>query len=213
MGTPALSIPDFANLIRSKNPGAYNDIADNDLAQKVLAKYPQYSDMVAGAYQTRPGAPVQNVRDTGGQQTNYAGLQEIVPKEGETFEDTMRRAIEYGKTVTPDQLHQQAHADLKVAPAVALAAPAIGAAGAGGIAGTASLATLLGAPSAAAGTVGTGILDQAGNEIMRNVTTYGPSLLKEYGAKAALPLFRYAMHGAGMGAGYKVLDWIGKQLK
>jgi hypothetical protein len=212
MGTTPLSIPDFAALIRSKHPGAYDDLPDTTLAQKVVSKYPQYSDMIAGNYQTAPGAPTQNVNDPSGRQKNYAGLDEIVPKEGESFSDTMRRAIEYGKTVTPDQLHQQAHADWKVAPAVAAAAPLIGAAGAGAIAGPSTLGSMLGAPTAAAGTVGTGILDTAGHEIMRDVTTYGPSLLKQYGAKAALPLFRYAMHGAGLGAGYKVLDWIGKQL-
>ena len=47
----------------------------------------------AGAYQTRPGGPIQNVSDTSGQRTNYAGLTEIVPKEGETFEDIIKRAI------------------------------------------------------------------------------------------------------------------------
>jgi len=165
-----------------------------------------------GAYQTHPSGPIENANDTTGRQKNYAGLDEITPREGESFEDTMHRAIEYGKTVTPDQLHQQAHADLKLAPAVLAAAPAIGAGGAAAIAGPATLGSMLGAPTAAAGTVGTGILDVAGKEIMRDVTTYGPSLLKQYGAKAIIPMFRYAMHGAGMGAGYKVLDWISKEL-
>ena len=44
---------------------------------------------------------------------------------------------------------------------------------------------------------------------MRDITTYGSSLLRRYGAKAALPLFRVALKA---GAGYKVLNWIGKNL-
>ena len=38
------------------------------------------------------------------------------------------------------------------------------------------------------------------------------SLLRQGGEKAALPLFRVALKAAGLGAGYKVLDWIGKNL-
>jgi hypothetical protein len=176
-----------------------------------------------GAFQSAKGAPVQNANvqldfskaqpiPQAGEQQNYAGLKEIVPMEGESFGDTMKRAIEYGKTVTPEQLHQQAQADLKLAPAVAAAAPAIGAAGAAAIAGPATLGSVLSAPTAATGSVGTGILDAAGNEFMKNVTTYGPSLLKQYGAKAALPLVRYALRGAGIGAAYKTLDWVSKNL-
>lgn len=44
---------EFAATIRSKHPGSYDDIDDNTLTQKVLAKYPQYSDMVM---QDTPGA-------------------------------------------------------------------------------------------------------------------------------------------------------------
>lgn len=42
-----LSVSAFAAKIRGKNPGAYDDLTDQDLTAKVLAKYPQYSDMVS----------------------------------------------------------------------------------------------------------------------------------------------------------------------
>lgn len=37
----------FAATVRAKHPGAYDDLSDMDLTQKVLAKYPEYSDMVS----------------------------------------------------------------------------------------------------------------------------------------------------------------------
>lgn len=49
MATAPLSIQDFAAKIREKHPGSYDDIPDAALTDKVLAKYPQYSDMVAKA--------------------------------------------------------------------------------------------------------------------------------------------------------------------
>ena len=101
---------------------------------------------------------------------------------------------------------------MKLAPAVAVAAPVIGAAGAGAIAGAGELAGTLGAPTVARTSVGTGVLDAAGNEIMKDVTTYGPNLLRQHGSKALMPMLRYALRGAGLGAGYKILDWIGKNL-
>jgi len=47
-----------------------------------------------------------------GQITNDVGNTVIVPKEGESFSDTMKRAAAYGKTVTP----QQINAELATAP-------------------------------------------------------------------------------------------------
>src|SRR5215472_18729193 len=37
----------FAARVRAKYPGAYDDLSDTDLTQKVLTKYPEYSDMVS----------------------------------------------------------------------------------------------------------------------------------------------------------------------
>ena len=40
----------FAALIRTKFPGAYDDLSDDELARKTLAKYPQYADLLPTGY-------------------------------------------------------------------------------------------------------------------------------------------------------------------
>lgn len=58
MADTPLSIQDFAAKIRDKHPGAYDDVPDSELTDKVLAKYPQYSDMVTKApAQSAPQEP------------------------------------------------------------------------------------------------------------------------------------------------------------
>lgn len=49
----------LAQLVRATNPGAYNDLSDTDLEAKVLAKYPQYSDIprTSTASQARSATP------------------------------------------------------------------------------------------------------------------------------------------------------------
>ncbi len=64
-----------------------------------------------------------------GQITNDVGNTVIVPKEGESFADTMKRAAAYGKTVTPQQINAELATAPKKAATVLAAAPAIGAAG------------------------------------------------------------------------------------
>jgi hypothetical protein len=41
-----MNVQQFAATVRAKHPGAYDDMDDATLTQKVLAKYPQYQDMV-----------------------------------------------------------------------------------------------------------------------------------------------------------------------
>ena len=75
----------------------------------------------------------QPAQDTSGQETNDIGKTIIVPKEGESFEDTMNRAIEQGKKTTQQDINDE----LKTAPGklatVLAAAPLIGATGAAAI--------------------------------------------------------------------------------
>jgi hypothetical protein len=72
--------------------------------------------------------------ETPGQVTNDVGEQIIVPKDGESYQDTIRRAIARGKTVQQSDIDKEmATAPRKVA-AVLTAAPVVGAAGAAGIA-------------------------------------------------------------------------------
>jgi hypothetical protein len=65
-----------------------------------------------------------------GEQLNDVGNRVIVPKDGESFSDTMARAVASGKTVTQPQID----AEMRTAPAkvaqTLTAAPVIGAAGA-----------------------------------------------------------------------------------
>src|SRR5215467_4945886 len=69
-----------------------------------------------------------------GETTNDLGNTVIVPKEGESFADTMKRAAAHGKTVTQKQINKEmAAAPGKVATVLA-AAPTIG------FGGTAALA-------------------------------------------------------------------------
>lgn len=55
MSTQPLPLGQFAAKVRAKYPGAYDHLGDQDLADKVTAKYPQYKDSIlpsAGASET-----------------------------------------------------------------------------------------------------------------------------------------------------------------
>ena len=69
-----------------------------------------------------------------GQMTNDVGNTVIVPKDGESFADTMKRAANYGRTVTPAQLNPEEKTIPAKAATVIAAAPAIGAGGAAAVA-------------------------------------------------------------------------------
>ena len=80
--------------------------------------------------------------DVTGQQTNEVGNTVIVPKDGENFSDTMKRASAQGKKTTPEQINREVATMPKKVATVLTAAPAIGAAG------TAALAAPGGLPGA-----------------------------------------------------------------
>lgn len=81
--------------------------------------------------------------------------------------------------------------------------------GAGEVAGgTAAAIGRLAAKEAVTSQVGTGILDWTGNEIMKEVTTYGPRLLEKFGSKAIPWVVDKAVRSAGWGAGYSVLKHL-----
>lgn len=67
MSTPAQAITGqndqatvqgFASKVRAKFPGSYDDMDDTTLAQKVVAKHPEYSDILPKSFGTAPVAPV-----------------------------------------------------------------------------------------------------------------------------------------------------------
>ena len=72
---------------------------------------------------------------TEGEQVNDVGNKVIVPKEGESFADTMKRAADYGKTVTQPQIAAEIATAPKKVGTVLAAAPAIGIAGPTALAG------------------------------------------------------------------------------
>jgi hypothetical protein len=82
--------------------------------------------------QTQPQAqavpiPEDAVVQNEGEQINDVGNRVIVPKDGESFSDTMKRAADYGKTVTPKQIDAEMQTAPKKAAQVLVAAPLIGA--------------------------------------------------------------------------------------
>jgi hypothetical protein len=90
-----------------------------------------FSDL--GARVVTPDASASGSPSTLGSLVNDVGNQVIVPKPGESFADTMKRAAEYGKTVTPEQINAEMATAPKKAAQVSLAAllggatlPAIG---------------------------------------------------------------------------------------
>src|SRR5579864_7805259 len=80
---------------------------------------------------SQPQSAPNSGSEQAGQQTNDVGNTVIVPKDGESFADTMERAVAFGKTVTQSDIDKEmATAPKKVAETL-VAAPVLGAAGAG----------------------------------------------------------------------------------
>lgn len=96
------------------------------VSQDTPASQPASTD----AGMTFDSAPVQ--QDTSadeaahGEQINDVGNKVIVPKEGESFSDTMQRAAAQGKVTTQSQLDAEAKTSLTKAGEVLAAAPVIG---------------------------------------------------------------------------------------
>src|SRR6266478_1076063 len=147
----------------AKTPKAGGDIFDRVAHQ---------SQMPAGSYQARKGGPV--VKPGTGEEQDASGLKDIVPIQGEEFADTMKRAIAYGKTLKPEDIQRQQKTDLRRAPAALAAGPAMAAAQLAAPIGVGSLF----APAVGEATVGTGILDAGGSEVMKDVATQGPSMAR-----------------------------------
>lgn len=79
--------------------------------------------------------PQDETPDVSGITRNADGSWVITPKEGESFADTMKRAAEAGKHVTPEMIQSQTKKGLKEAPVVLAAAPVMGALGTAALGG------------------------------------------------------------------------------
>jgi hypothetical protein len=86
-----------------------------------------------GAMKPNTGTPSDS-----GEITNDVGQKVIVPKDGEDFADTVKRAIQYHKSLTPEQ--QQAALDAETSTIPAKTAQTLGAAATTGVVGPALLA-------------------------------------------------------------------------
>ena len=144
-----------------------------------------------GSIQLRKGGPIYTDKDF-----ELSADKPIMPQEGEDFQDTLLRAQEAGRRsaqagTLQSEIKKEESQHLKKAPFVAAAAPVIGAGGTVGLVAGGELAGAALAPTTAESAVGTGIMDEFGNEIMKQVTKIGPSratqLASKIGQYAAKP--------------------------
>jgi hypothetical protein len=113
--------------------------------------------------------------ETPGQITNDVGNTVIVPKDGEDFGDTMRRAAAQGQKTTPEQINREVATMPGKAATVLAAAPAIGATG---VSAAMLPETVLAAK----------------NAILKHLAEQSPELFGHEAVKETLK--RYAMDGA-----------------
>jgi hypothetical protein len=86
-----------------------------------------------------PNEHIEEAKAAGGTVVNPDGSFVVTPKEGESFADTMRRAANAGKSVTPEVIQSQTKKGIKDAPLALAAGPAIAT---GQLAGETGLAAL-----------------------------------------------------------------------
>ena len=137
----------------------------------------------AGSIQLRKGGPIYTDKDF-----ELSADNPITPKDGESFQDTLLRAQEAGRRsaqagTLQGEIKKEESQNLKKAPFVAAAAPVIGAGGTASIVAGGELAGAALAPTTAESTVGTGIMDEFGKEITRQVMKIGPSRAAQLASK------------------------------
>lgn len=137
---------DFAQKIKTKYP-QYKDIPDAELSQKILDKHPQYRSQVIPDKRPESSEGFKWAQQAGGysEPAEKSGkpIKYLVQKQGESYPDFMKRAVEYGKTVTAEQIQDEAKQPKKAASALARG-PEYGALGAGVLAGSAEAVSALG---------------------------------------------------------------------
>ena len=111
--------------------GVARTIPSNQLDDAVAAGGKQATKVIdpQGNQRWVPNENLDEAKSAGGTVVNPDGSFVVTPLEGEFFADTMKRAANAGKTVTPQVIQSQTRKGLKEAPVVLAAAPAMGAAG------------------------------------------------------------------------------------
>jgi hypothetical protein len=104
-------------------------------------------DRLAAQHQQQSAQPVEPDPGQTGEIVNDVGNTVIVPKDGESFADTMKRAVAYHNSLTPEQRQAAINSEIKTMPGkvatTLAAAPVIGAAGVAGGAAVNEVATAL----------------------------------------------------------------------
>lgn len=137
-----------------------------------------------------------------GEITNDVGQKVIVPKDGEAFADTVKRAIQYHKSLTPEQ--QQAALDAETATMPAKTAQTLGAAAGIGVAGPALLA-VPGEVASAGSAAKTYLLKKLAEQTPE---LFGHEAVRETLKRYALEGVRKAATGAAWAGGAELLHSI-----
>jgi hypothetical protein len=137
-----------------------------------------------------------------GEIVNDVGNKVIVPKDGEPFADTMRRAVQYHNSLTPEQ--RQAALDKEVSTIPKKTAQTLGAAATIGAVGPAVMA-LPGEALEATGAAKNFVLKQLAEQ---SPQLFGHEAVKETLKRYALKGAKKAMTGAAWAGGAEVLHTI-----
>jgi hypothetical protein len=144
-------------------------------------------------------AQTENDPQKTGEITNDVGNKVIVPKDGESFDETMKRAVQHYQSLSPEQRQAAIDKEVKTMPGKAAttlaAAPVIGAAGAAGLAVPGELVNAVGQIPAAAERV-----LQMSEQALEHLAENYPQLTK-LAAKLG--------YGAGAAGAYKLLNKLG----
>lgn len=194
--------------------GQVRSVPQDQVSAAIQAGGKQVTPMLdpQGTRRWVPNDQVEAAQAAGGTPIRQDGSFTVTPTEGESFSDTMRRAVAAGRTVTPQLIQQQTMTGIKDAPL------ALGAAATAGVAGPAMLAGA-GELGAAVGnlTAPTTQLVRTGAGYMTNwAEAEGPSLARQ---ALSSPVAQQAIRmlgsrgaaflgGAALG-GYKYLKSIG----
>src|SRR5580698_8407590 len=94
-------------------------LAASGQPQQSTSPSPQPQSNLSPLEQLAAQKPAQQSTDPSqtGEITNDVGNKVIVPKDGESFSDTMKRAVAYHNYLTPDQLQAALDAETKTIPA------------------------------------------------------------------------------------------------
>lgn len=157
--------------------GGVSTEAPPQTAQPAQPVQPTQSDPFAefGGVKAEPDTTTTDPRKTG-EITNDVGQKVIVPKDGESFSDTMKRAVAYHKSLTPEQQQAALDAEAKTMPAKAVEAG-------------------IGGPLAAAGTYAAGAMLPVASAALPSVLMHTTEGVKALGAWAsAHPIQAYMLY-------------------